>query len=74
MKKPAPDLLAAYRRSRSLTQADFAALVGCSQPVIARLEGGERNPSLGLAQKIERTTKGAVPALAWPMPVSKAAS
>jgi transcriptional regulator with XRE-family HTH domain len=38
--------LLSYRRDHKLTQTELAAMLGWKQPVIARLESGEHEPSL----------------------------
>ena len=45
-----------YRADHGLTQAGLARVVGMKQPVIARLEGGERPPSLATLAKITAGT------------------
>ncbi len=56
--------LASYLEQTQLTQSDFAAAVGVKQSTISRLKNGRFAPSLELAAKIEKLTKGAVPAAA----------
>lgn len=43
------------RRSLNLTQKELAAKLGISQPYIAKLEGGEANPTLGTIGKLLAT-------------------
>ncbi len=43
--------LVAARARAGLTQADVAARMGTSQSVIARLEGGKRQPSMRTVQR-----------------------
>lgn len=45
-----------YRTENDLTQADLGALVGMSQPAIARLESGEETPTLKTLRKITEAT------------------
>jgi len=40
------------RRSRNLTQGDLAEMLGISQSYIAKLEGGDANPTIGNIGKI----------------------
>lgn len=42
------------REQMGLTQAEVASLLGTSQPVIARLEGGGRDPRLSTVQRYAR--------------------
>lgn len=49
------------RKSRNLTQSEFAKLLGVTQQAIAKYESGHSvRPSSALALKIERATGGAV--------------
>ena len=45
-----------FRKEQSLSKAALAKLVGVSRSYMARLENGERNPSLTLAAKLSETT------------------
>lgn len=44
--------IARLRIQKGLTQAQLAELVGTRQPSIARLENGERKPSLSFLQRV----------------------
>lgn len=44
--------IARLRIQKGLTQAQLAKLVGTRQPSIARLESGERRPSLSFLQRV----------------------
>lgn len=57
--------LAAYLEAHRIRQADFAARLGTTQPVISRLARRAATPSLDMAFRIERETGGAVPASIW---------
>ncbi len=46
-----------YRAARGLTQSQMARAVGMKQPVIARLERGERAPSLSTLARITAGTR-----------------
>ncbi len=48
-----------------ISQVTFADLIGVRQATVSRLCSGEQVPSLELAVRIERETKGAVPANSW---------
>lgn len=48
-----------------ISQVAFADLIGVRQATVSRLCSGEQVPSLELAVRIERETKGAVPANSW---------
>ena len=43
-----------YRADRGLTQTALARLLGWSQPVVARLEAAEHNPSMDTLVKLSR--------------------
>lgn len=49
-----------YRKKRSLSQQDLAALIGVTQGCIGHIENGRRLPSPQLAVHIEAATNGAV--------------
>lgn len=51
------DVLKKIRERRGLTQAALAEKVGVHQVTIARLETGERNPSMDLLQSLAKTLK-----------------
>lgn len=57
--------LARYLDSRHETQADFAARVGVTGPIVSMWVTGERRPNVDNAFAIERATGGVVPATAW---------
>ena len=42
----------ALRKAKGLRQTDLAQAVGVSQPVITKLERGERKPSVKVAKRI----------------------
>ena len=56
--------LAQYLKDENLTQAAFAARVGVKQATVSKLCAGKK-PSLELACRIDRETKGAVPPAVW---------
>ena len=58
---PAAGEVARKRKELGLTQADLGQQAGVSQRMIAAIEGGERRPSIDLAQKI-----GNVLGIPWP--------
>lgn len=62
--------LRSYLSDNNLRQAEFAAAVGATQATISGLVNGTRSPSLDLAVRIERETKGAVPVSSWVQPAT----
>lgn len=52
---PILDRLVALREQAGLTQSEVAARMGTSQPVIARLEAGGRDPRLSTIERYART-------------------
>jgi len=44
--------VASLRVRRGLSQAELAETVGASERTISRIEGGSKNPSLNLLQKV----------------------
>lgn len=48
-----------------IRQSDFAASIGATQGMVSRLINGAARPSLKLATRIERATRGEVPANSW---------
>lgn len=50
-------------------QRELAELLGVKQSMVSRIETGAARPSLDLAVRIERLTKGKIKAAAW-MPVA----
>lgn len=65
-------MLKKYLKQTSLTQRDFAEVIGVSNGHLSQLISGQKSPSLELAVKIERETSGFVPANSW-VPQSDAA-
>lgn len=59
------NLLDHFLRQHRLRQSVFADRVGATQATISKLIRGDTRPSLELAVRIERETKGAVPANSW---------
>ena len=59
------NLLDQFLQDNGLRQASFAERVGATQATISKLVRDETRPSLELAVRIERETKGAVPANSW---------
>ncbi|WP_225028988.1 helix-turn-helix transcriptional regulator [Xinfangfangia pollutisoli] len=57
--------LAAHIRDAGLTQAQFAETVGVDQATVSKLCRGKLVPSLPLAVRIERATRGEVAASSW---------
>lgn len=57
--------LRTYRISIEKTQAELAEMLGLSQSFVSKMESGAQLPPLDLAVRIERMTKGAVPAASW---------
>jgi transcriptional regulator with XRE-family HTH domain len=54
-----------YLQNAGIRQADFAKEIGIGQAMVSRLVRGNAKPSLALADKIERASKGAVPIKSW---------
>lgn len=52
-----------YLWKNKVSQRDFAALINSSDSMVSWLRNGGRRPSIELAQKIEKATKGHVPAV-----------
>lgn len=67
-----PALLSAYLKSKSLSRAEFAGLVGADRQRVWRWVRGDRGPGLDFALAIESVTDGAVPAASWADPDSPA--
>jgi len=55
-----------YLEASQTRQADFAARVGVSQPVVSKLVHGVINPGPDLARRIHDETGGQVPFWTWP--------
>ena len=53
-------MLKAARERKRMTQAALAKKVGVHQVTIARLETGERRPSMDLLQRLAKTLKAKV--------------
>jgi len=58
--------LSTYLKAQSVTQANFAELVGVSQGYIAKLCAGSKQPSLEVAKRVEKATDGDVKVSSWP--------
>jgi transcriptional regulator with XRE-family HTH domain len=54
-----------YLTENRIRQDDFAKLVGTTQGMVSRLVRGRIQPSLDLAVRIQRATKGEVSAASW---------
>jgi len=57
--------LATYIKGAGISQREFADRVGVDYSIVSRLARDGMRPSLELAVRIERETKGAVPANSW---------
>ena len=57
--------LTAFRKSRKISQREFAERIGVDQSIVSRLEARRTVPSLVLAMQIEDATEGFVPARYW---------
>ncbi len=53
--------LRAYREASGLSQEALGERVGVTKASLSRIESGDQKPSIGLAQRIEKETGGAVP-------------
>jgi DNA-binding transcriptional regulator YdaS (Cro superfamily) len=54
-----------YLNDKALTEPAFGALIGVSQQHVNRLRRRLKGPSLPLAVRIEKATKGEVPVAVW---------
>lgn len=54
-----------YLKSKSMTHAEFAEVIGTSQPTVTRYVNGDRRPSIEMIDKIEKITKGKVKMRDW---------
>lgn len=52
-----------YLWKNKVSQRDFAALIDSSDSMVSWLRNGGRRPSIELAQKVEKATKGHVTAI-----------
>lgn len=52
--------LSEYLKTTNLTQEKFAHLVGVTRPFITNILNGKKSPSVQLAGRIEKVTKGKV--------------
>lgn len=57
--------LAAYLAANNMRQAEFGRLAKLTQATVSRLAAGQMKPSLDVAVRIERLTRGQVPAESW---------
>lgn len=57
--------LTQFLAAKSLSQSEFARLLGVSQVSVHYFVTGKKRPSVLTAAAIERVTGGAVPASAW---------
>ncbi|MBN2548460.1 MAG: helix-turn-helix transcriptional regulator [Anaerolineales bacterium] len=63
--------VARLRIQKGLTQAQLAELVGTRQPSIARLESGERKPSLSFLQRVAEVLNARIEVHLVPMDPSE---
>jgi|GEM_PF-549851 len=49
-----------YLKMKCLTEYDFADILGITQPHVSYIVNGKKNPSAGLAKKIEDVTNSQV--------------
>jgi DNA-binding XRE family transcriptional regulator len=63
--KNAMNALKKHLRDEKIKQADFAADLDVKQGTVSKIASGVIVPSLPLALKIERITRGAVPVSSW---------
>lgn len=54
-----------YAKQNGITQAALADALGIKQAAVSLIMAGKNRPSLEVAVKIERITKGSVPAISW---------
>lgn len=62
---PAMTQLRTHLEQNSISQADMARRVLISRPYMSQIVAGQKTPSLAVAVRIERETKGAVPVSSW---------
>lgn len=62
---PQETALSLWLRSRGLTYAQAADLIGCTPEILAMWARGQTIPSLVYAFKVERATQGGVPVASW---------
>ncbi len=53
----APERIRAWRLARGLSQCEFAALVGCSQCTVSKIETGKSFPPEGVFDVIAKTCR-----------------
>ncbi|BAQ67852.1 hypothetical protein NHU_00683 [Rhodovulum sulfidophilum] len=58
--------LASYLQTQSMTQTQFAEVIGVKQPLVSKLVRGVSQPSPDLAARIARETHDRVPFYSWP--------
>lgn len=58
--------LSQYLKTEKIRQTEFAEMIGTTQGTVSRLCSGTQNPTLDLAQRVEKATGGQVPIVAWP--------
>lgn len=56
-------LLDTHLKAKGLTDAQFAALIGCERSFVTRLRNGDAHASFAVMQRIERATSGQVTAV-----------
>lgn len=59
------DQVVKYLSNRGMSQAVLARACGLTEGLVSSYLSGDRNPGLRNAIKIERGTKGAIPAESW---------
>lgn len=59
------EMLKRWRYQAGMNQKEMAVKLRCSTPNVCRLESGQGRPSAHLANRIQRVTKGEVPAESW---------
>lgn len=65
MPTPGADALARFRRNNKNSQLEIAHAIGTYPQYVGQWERGERTPTLWLAIKLEKLTKGKVPCMSW---------
>ncbi len=54
-----------YLNDENISQTDFSEKIGVTQPTLSRYVNGDIIPSVIIAYKIEKVTKGAVTCKEW---------
>lgn len=64
-RKAGSELLKGWLEENEVSYAQFAKMADCCKATVGHLRNGHLRPGLDLAVRIERVTKGDVPATSW---------